>query len=152
HTRRRSVRIASGTLTVLGLAVLVVPIVTPLDQQLVDLSAASLPPQLAHPSGTDEMGRDVLLRVVYGMRVSLLVGLVAALVAVTIGPLVGLVSGALGGIADRILMRIVDGVNSIPHLLLGIFIVAMLSPSVGAVTASVALTHWTTTARIVRSG
>ncbi len=149
--RRGSPRLAVGTLIVLGLAVLVVPVVARLDQQLVDLGAASLPPRPAHPFGTDEMGRDVLLRAVYGLRVSLLVGLVAALVSVTIGTLVGLVSGALGGIADRFIMRVVDGVNSIPHLLLGIFIVAMIKPSVGAVIVSVALTHWTTTARIIRS-
>ena len=82
---RRSRAVAAATLAVLGLAVTVVPLVVRLDQQPVDLGAATLPPSLAHPFGTDEMGRDVLLRSVYGLRVSLLVGLVAAAVAVLIG-------------------------------------------------------------------
>ncbi|WP_067178092.1 ABC transporter permease [Microtetraspora niveoalba] len=144
-------RLATLTLAVLGLAVLLVPLVARLDQSQVDLQSASLPPGLAHPFGTDEMGRDVLLRVVYGLRVSLLVGLVAAAVSATVGTLVGLVAGTLGGMADRVLMRVVDGFNSVPHLLFGIFIVAMFSPGATAVVVSVGLTHWMTAARIVRS-
>jgi peptide/nickel transport system permease protein len=148
---RRSVRLAAGTLVLLGLAVVVVPLVARVDERLVDLGAAALPPGLAHPFGTDEMGRDVLLRSIYGLRVSLLVGLVAAAVSVAIGGVVGVVAGALGGVVDRLLMRVVDGFNSLPHLLLGIFIVAMFAPSAWAVIVSVGLTHWTTAARIVRS-
>ncbi len=151
HRRGRSHLLAVGALVTLGLAVLIVPIVARLDQQLVDLRLASLPPSLAHPFGTDEVGRDVLLRAIYGLRVSLLVGLAAALVSVTIGTLAGLVAGAAGGVTDRILMRVVDGFNSVPHLLFGIFIVALFSPSATAVVVSVALTHWMTAARIVRS-
>src|SRR5690606_6549508 len=125
---RRSVRIAAATLALLGLAVIVVPLVARVDERLVDLGSALLPPSPAHPFGTDEMGRDVLLRSVYGLRVSLLVGLVAAAVSVVIGGLVGVIAGAAGGIVDRLLMRVVDGVNSLPHLLLGIFIVALFAP------------------------
>ncbi|MCC5577354.1 ABC transporter permease [Microtetraspora sp. AC03309] len=153
-TRRRharSRRLAAATLAVLGLAVLLVPLFARLDQSQVDLHSASLPPGLAHPFGTDEMGRDVLLRVVYGLRVSMLVGLVAAAVSATVGTLVGLAAGTLGGAADRLLMRIVDAFNSVPHLLFGIFIVALFSPGATAVIVSVGLTHWMTAARIVRS-
>jgi len=148
---RRSVRIAAAVLALLGLAVLVVPLVARLDERLVDLGSAALPPSLAHPFGTDEVGRDVLLRSVYGLRVSLLVGLVAAAVSVTIGGLVGVLAGAAGGLVDRLLMRVVDGFNSLPHLLFGIFIVALFAPSAWAVIVSVGVTHWTTAARIVRS-
>ncbi|MEU1728745.1 ABC transporter permease [Nonomuraea sp. NPDC005692] len=148
---RRRRPLALAVLAVLVLAVVLVPLVIRLDQQLVDLRAAGLPPSLSHPFGTDEVGRDVLLRSIYGLRVSLLVGLVAAVVSVTIGGLVGLAAGAAGGPVDRLLMRVVDGVNSIPHLLLGIFIVALFAPSAIAVIVSVAVTHWTTAARIVRS-
>ncbi|MGW4637148.1 ABC transporter permease [Sphaerisporangium sp. NPDC004334] len=151
RARRRSHRLALAVLVLLGLAVLIVPVVVRLDEQLVDLRLASSPPSLAHPFGTDEVGRDVLLRAVYGLRVSLLVGLVAAMVSVTIGTLAGLAAGTLGGVADRVLMRVVDGFNSVPHLLFGIFIVALFSPSATAVVVSVALTHWMTAARIVRS-
>nr|SBO95189.1 Oligopeptide transport system permease protein OppC (TC 3.A.1.5.1) [Nonomuraea gerenzanensis] len=135
----------------LGLAVVLVPLVAGLDQQLVDLRSAGLPPSPAHPFGTDEVGRDVLLRCVYGLRVSILVGLAAAVASVVIGGLVGLAAGAAGGLADRLLMRVVDGFNALPHLLFGIFVVALSAPGATAVVVSVAVTHWTSAARIVRS-
>ncbi|MFC4008910.1 ABC transporter permease [Nonomuraea purpurea] len=144
-------RLAFATLAVLVAAVVLVPLIVQLDQQLVDLRAAGLPPSPAHPFGTDEVGRDVLVRSIYGLRVSLLIGLVAAVAGVTVGGLIGLVAGAVGGIADRLLMRVVDGFNSLPHLLFGIFIVALFAPSATAVVVSVAVTHWTSAARIVRS-
>lgn len=75
----------------------------------------------------------------------------AALTATVIGTAVGATAGALGGWADRALMRVVDTVSSVPHLLLGIFIVAMFRPGVWPVIVSVALTHWLSTARIVRA-
>ncbi|MER6000529.1 ABC transporter permease [Nonomuraea angiospora] len=144
-------RLSATTLAVLVLAAVLVPLVVRLDQQLVDLRAAGLPPAWGRPFGTDEVGRDVLIRSIYGLRVSLLVGLVAAAVSVTVGGLVGLVAGAAGGLADRVLMRVVDGFNALPHLLFGIFVVALFAPSATAVVVSVAVTHWTTAARIVRS-
>ncbi|MDF5755888.1 ABC transporter permease [Spongiactinospora sp. TRM90649] len=144
-------RLAVAALVVLGLAVLLVPPIAQLDQSLVDLRAAGQAPSLAHPLGTDEVGRDLLLRSIYGLRVSFLVGLVAALVSLIIGGLVGLAAGSLGGLADRLLMRVVDGFNALPHLLFGIFIVALFAPSPTAVVVSVGVTHWTTAARIVRS-
>ncbi|WP_043620018.1 ABC transporter permease [Nonomuraea candida] len=144
-------RLALVTVVVLVLAVVLVPLLARLDQQLVDLRSAGLPPSLAHPFGTDEVGRDVLLRSIYGLRVSLLVGLAAAVVSVVVGGLVGLAAGAAGGPLDRLLMRVVDGFNALPHLLFGVFIVALFAPSATAVVVSVAVTHWTTAARIVRS-
>lgn len=132
-------------------AALLAPVLWPLDQSAVDLSRTRLAPSPDHPAGTDDLGRDVAVRSLYGLRVSLLVGAVAALVAAVIGGLVGAVAGSVGGWVDRALMRVVDTVAALPHLLLGIFIVAMLRPSLGAVIASIALTHWLSTARIVRS-
>ncbi|OII70095.1 ABC transporter permease [Streptomyces sp. CC77] len=133
------------------LAVLAVPPLVQLDQQAVDLSAKLLPPSWQHPFGTDDLGRDLLLRCVYGLRVSLLVGVAAAVAATVVGTAVGAAAGALGGWADRLLMRLVDTVSSVPHLLLGIVVVALFRPGVGPVIASVAVTHWLSTARIVRS-
>ncbi|MFH8927084.1 ABC transporter permease [Streptomyces pristinaespiralis] len=155
RTRRstRTVRVAVSTVTVVAvaLAVLLVPPLAQLDQQAVDLSMKLRPPSLAHPFGTDDVGRDLLLRCVYGLRVSFLVGLVAALVATVIGTVVGAAAAVFGGWTDRVLMRLVDTFSSVPHLLLGIFVVAMFRPGVGPVIVSVALTHWLSTARIVRS-
>ncbi|MEV5376346.1 ABC transporter permease [Streptomyces nondiastaticus] len=133
------------------LAVLAVPFAVPLDEQAVDLAAKLRAPSWAHPFGTDEVGRDLLLRSVYGLRVSLFVGVAAALAATVIGTAVGAAAGALGGWADRVLMRIVDLFSSVPHLLLGIFVVTMFRPGVWPVVASVVVTHWLSTARIVRA-
>ncbi|MFF9016795.1 ABC transporter permease [Streptomyces sp. NPDC014870] len=133
------------------LAVLLVPPIVQLDEQAVDLSLKLLPPSWEHPFGTDDVGRDLLLRCVYGLRISLLVGLAAALVATVIGTAVGAAAASLGGWTDRVVMRLVDAFASVPHLLLGIFIVAMFRPGVWPVVVSVALTHWLSTARIVRS-
>lgn len=140
--------------TVLAGAVVVclaVPVLWPLDQSAVALDQVGLSPSWAHPGGTDDLGRDVLHRSIYGLRVSLLVGVIAAVTATVVGGLLGGVAGLLGGWPDRVLMRVVDTVAALPHLLLGIFIVAMLRPSLGAVILSIGLTHWLSTARIVRS-
>ncbi|MGW9305912.1 ABC transporter permease [Streptomyces cyaneofuscatus] len=150
-TRRVRVATSATIVVAVALAVLIVPPLAQLDQQAVDLSNKLHPPSWAHPFGTDDVGRDLLLRCVYGLRVSLLVGLVAALTATVIGTAIGALAGSFGGWPDRIVMRIVDTLSSIPHLLLGIFIVAMFRPGVWPVIVSVALTHWISTARIVRS-
>ncbi|MER7664220.1 MULTISPECIES: ABC transporter permease [unclassified Streptomyces] len=150
-TRTVRVSVSAIVVTAVVLAVLVVPPIAQLDEQAVDLSMKLRPPSPAHPFGTDDVGRDLLLRCVYGLRISLLVGVVAALVATVIGTLVGAAAAAFGGWTDRLVMRIVDTFASVPHLLLGIFIVAMFRPGVWPVIVSVALTHWLSTARIVRS-
>ncbi|GAB3175324.1 ABC transporter permease [Streptomyces incanus] len=149
HTLR--LRVSATLVAVTALAVLLVPPLVQLDQQAVDLASKLLPPSWAHPFGTDDVGRDLLLRCVYGLRVSLLVGVVAALTATVIGTAVGATAGALGGWVDRLVMRLVDTISSVPHLLLGIFIVAMFRPGVWPVVVSVAATHWLSTARIVRA-
>ncbi|MEU6523210.1 ABC transporter permease [Streptomyces sp. NPDC046924] len=149
HTLR--LRVSAALVALTALAVLLVPPLVQLDQQAVDLASKLLPPSWSHPFGTDDVGRDLLLRCVYGLRVSLLVGVVAALTATVIGTAVGATAGALGGWVDRLVMRLVDTISSVPHLLLGIFIVAMFRPGVWPVVISVALTHWLSTARIVRA-
>jgi peptide/nickel transport system permease protein len=133
------------------LAVLAVPPLVQLDQQAVHLALELRPPGPAHPFGTDDLGRDLLLRCVYGLRVSLFVGVAAALVAAVLGTAVGALAGALGGWVDRALMRTVDAIASVPHLLLGVFVVALWRPGVLPVLISIAATHWLSTARIVRA-
>ncbi|MEG3626730.1 ABC transporter permease [Streptomyces poriticola] len=150
-TRTLRVRTSAVLVAVTVLAVLLVPPLVQLDQQAVDLAAKLQPPSWEHPFGTDDVGRDLLLRCVYGLRVSLLVGVVAAVAATVVGTAVGAAAGALGGWFDRGIMRIVDTFSSVPHLLLGIFIVALFRPGVWPVVVSVALTHWLSTARIVRA-
>ncbi|MDB1090126.1 ABC transporter permease [Streptomyces sp. ACA25] len=150
-TRTLRVRTSAVLIAAMVLAVLLVPLLFPLDQQAVHLGDKLLPPSLAHPFGTDDLGRDLLLRSVYGLRVSLLVGVVAAVVATLLGLAVGTAAATLGGRTDRVVMRLVDVFTSVPHLLMGIFIVAMFRPGIWPVVVSVGLTHWVSTARIVRS-
>ncbi|MCX4662181.1 ABC transporter permease [Streptomyces uncialis] len=150
-TRTWRIRSSAVVVAVVVLAVLLVPPLVQLDEQAVNLAAKLQPPSWEHPFGTDDVGRDLLLRCVYGLRVSLLVGLVAAVVATVIGTAVGTAAAVFGGWVDRLVMRLVDAFASVPHLLLGIFIVAMFRPGVWPVVFSVALTHWLSTARIVRA-
>lgn len=150
-TRAWRVRSSAVIVAAIVLAVLLVPPLVNLDEQAVDLASKLQPPSWGHPFGTDDVGRDLFLRCVYGLRVSLLVGVVAAVVATVIGTAVGALAAASGGWVDRVVMRLVDVFSSVPHLLLGIFIVAMFRPGVWPVVVSVALTHWLSTARIVRA-
>lgn len=144
-------RVSGAVVAVIVLAVVFVPLVLPLDEQAVDLRNTLRPPSWGHPFGTDGNGRDVLLRCVYGLRVSLTVGIVAALGAALIGTAVGAAAGLLGGRADRLVMRVVDAFSAVPHLMLGIFIVAMFRPGVWPVVMSIGLTHWLSTTRIIRA-
>lgn len=142
-------------LTLAGIVVLVLLLGATVEVQRADFSRAWLPPSGQHPFGTDHAGRDLLDRTLAGTRVSLLVGLAAAASSGLLGLLVGGVAGSVahraGAWLDSVLMRVVDAVNSLPHLVLGIVIVALLGPSLRSVVISIAVTHWTTTARIVRA-
>lgn len=148
---RLHLTLGAGGFLLLVAASVLVPWLGGLDQRTVDYTAIRLPPSWAHPFGTDAQGRDLLLRSFAGLRVSLLVACVCAVVSTVAGALYGCLAGVLGGWGDRLLMRVVDAVNSVPHLLLGIVIVALYRGSVVAVIASIALTHWTGVARIVRA-
>jgi peptide/nickel transport system permease protein len=148
---RRRIVASSVVLAVVVVSAVFVPMLVGTDQGNVDYAAVRQPPSLAHPFGTDQNGRDVLVRTLLGARVSLIVAACCALLATTIGTLVGVVAGAVGGRFDRLVMRVVDTVNALPHLLLGILIVTLYRGSLVTVAISIAATHWTTVARIVRS-
>jgi len=162
--------LALAALAVLA-ALATLSLAAPLIQSIlgVDPAAAELldrfqPPSAGHPFGTDEIGRDVLLRLLYGGRVSLAVGIVAALVAATIGTAVGLVAGYFGGQFDAALMRLTDGVIALPLLPLLIVLAAIDLTKLGLadelvrsetislyrIIAITALVGWTTVARLVR--
>ena len=135
-----------------------------IDATSVDLLKRMAPPSLAHPLGTDDLGRDLFLRLLYGGRVSLLVGILAALVAAVIGTALGLIAGYFGGKLDAILMRLTDGVIALPLLPLLIVLAAVDLGKVGVpaaiandesvslyrIVAIIALVGWTTVARLVR--
>jgi oligopeptide transport system permease protein len=107
-------------------------------------------PTLEHPFGTDELGRDVLVRVMYGGRISLAVGFVASLVNLLIGVIYGGLSGYLGGKVDEIMMRIVDILYSVPVLLIVILLMVVLGPGLVNIFIALGISYWTGMARIVR--
>lgn len=144
----------AGLIVILALYVvaLVTPLVAPYDPALQgDLVAERLSAMSAtHPLGTDQFARDVLSRLLYGARISLLIGFVAVGISVTIGTLLGAIAGFIGGVVDGVIMRFVDMVISFPRLVLLITIIALFEPSIFLITAVLGLTLWPGTARIVR--
>lgn len=108
-------------------------------------------PSLAHPFGTDQAGSDVLKRVILGGRVSITVGLVAMAISIIIGSVVGSVAGFYGGFTDNLLMRIVDGMLSVPLLLLIITLSAVFGPSVKTIIVVIGAATWMDVSRIVRA-
>ena len=100
--------------------------------------------------GSDQLGRDVLIRVVYGMRISLLIALVASIVNLTVGFIYGGISGYLGGMADNVMMRIVDVLRGVPRLLYVIMIIVIIGPGLKTVMLTIGLVYWLSMARFVR--
>ena len=137
-------------ITLLGLAAVLAPVVATHDPFTVDLLAAGQPPSREHWLGTDEVGRDVYSRLVYGSRVSLAVGLVAVAIATTVGTLLGALSGYFGGVVDGVLQRLTDTVMCFPPLIVIIAAVSITGPSIWNVMMIIGLLTWTSTCRIVR--
>lgn len=146
-----SFRIALAVLAVLALAALVAPLVAPVSQEAMDLGARRAPPSPAHWFGTDELGRDVLARVVHGARVSLAIGLFSAALAVALGSAIGAVGGFVGGWVDGALMRLTDAMLAIPRLPFLMIVAAILQPSIPLLIVLVGAAGWMETARVVRA-
>ncbi|MFC0249500.1 ABC transporter permease [Citricoccus parietis] len=138
-------------LCVLVVYAVAVPMVFPVDPNLVDYQTGAQGPSAAHPFGTDVAGRDLFLRSAAGLRVSLLAALAGAAGAVVIGTVVGASCAVIGGGVGRWCLRGVDALNAVPHLLLGIVVASFFRGSLLAIVMVVMLTHWTQTARMVRS-
>ncbi|CAN3126900.1 ABC transporter permease [Mycobacterium sp. smrl_JER01] len=119
--------------------------------QIADFSAALRPPSPEHLAGTDHSGYDLLVRTAEGLRVSLLIAVVCALAATALGMTIGVLAALVGGWFDAVVMRLVDGFNALPHLVVGIVIAAMWRGAPLAIIASIALTHWPAVARVVRA-
>jgi peptide/nickel transport system permease protein len=142
-----------GVAVVLGVMVLAVfaPLFAPQDPLAQDLPGRLAPPSLAHWFGTDELGRDLRSRVVYGARPTLMI---VAMVAVIVGPLglaIGIVAGFSGGLADRVLMRFTDMVMAFPQLVLALALAAALGAGLANAVIAIAVTSWPPYARLARS-
>jgi peptide/nickel transport system permease protein len=147
----RAPRIAAITIAVLLVAATLAPILAPFAVDALDLAHRRAAPSELHWFGTDELGRDLFTRVLYGARVSLAIGLVSAAVSVAIGVLIGATAGYAGGWVDDALMRGTDAMLCIPRLPLLMIAAAFARPSVPMLVALVGVVGWMETARVVRS-
>ena len=136
-----------GTMAAVAVAA---PVVAPFDPLAIDLGATLEGPSVSHLLGTDQLGRDVLSRVVYGSRLSLGTAALAALVVMTIGVSVGLLAGLRGGWVDGLCMRIVDGLLAFPSLVLVLAIAGTLDGGLLTIVVGFAAVSWATYARMVR--
>jgi peptide/nickel transport system permease protein len=132
-------------------AVVLAPLLTPYPPDRIELGARLTPASAAHPLGTDESGRDVLSRLLYGGRITLAVGLTSMAVAMVVGTVLGAVSGFLGGASDALIMRFTDGMLSIPLFFLLLTVLAVFGPQIPILVLAIGLVSWMPTARVVRS-
>ena len=148
--------IGAFVLLLVILSSLLAGVLSPYDPAKMDLMEKLIPPawcnggSVAHPLGTDSLGRDVLTRCLFGARISLLVGVFSVVVAGAIGTVLGLISGYYGGWADRIIMRIADAFHAIPRILLALVVLFVMGPSVLTLILVIGVTNWVSYARLIR--
>ena len=138
-------------LIILVLFAIFAPVLTSYKIDDIDLYSITIEPSSEHILGTDEIGRDVFTRLIYGGRVSLGVGVFATLIQVFIGTVLGALAGYYGGIVDTIIMRLVDVIMCFPFFMIAIAIAAVIGPSVWNLIIIIAVLSWTSIARIVRA-
>jgi len=138
-----------GILTVGTLAAFA-PLIAPYDPTALGLAQGLTPPSTAHWFGTDQLGRDILTRVLYAARIDLQIGTIGVIIPLIMGAVIGLVAGFYAGWSDAILGRVIDVVTAFPFLVLVLAIVAMLGPGLRNFYIAISLVSWVAYARIVR--
>ena len=141
---------AAGILCGLLLTALGAPYLAPYDHLAIDLDHVKEPPSLGHPCGTDTLGRDILSRIIYGSRFSLLIGLSATLLSLSLGLLVGLTAGYFGGRLDTVCTILTDLFLAFPSLLLAIGISILMPPGLLSTIIALCLVGWASFARLFR--
>lgn len=150
--KRNRLALAGGCVVLLLFVVsLLAPLIAPADPNAIDAWHVLSPPSWQHWFGTDELGRDVFSRMIFGARISLKVGFVAVGIAVSIGTLIGLVSGYYSGLVDGCLMRVVDIMLCFPAFFLILAVITFLEPSIWYIMMVIGLTGWMGVARMVRA-
>lgn len=128
------------------------PYLTPFEPETQDISIRKMAPFISsHILGTDDLGRDLLTRIIYGSRISLTIGTISVGISLTFGLLIGLISGYFGGWVDRIIMRFIDIMLAFPYILLTIVIVALLGPSLINAMIAIGISQIPSYARVVRA-
>lgn len=138
-------------LIILVILAIVAPIISPFGRDTVDLLNIEAAPGGNHILGTDELGRDIFTRLIYGGQVSLSVGIIATLIKLAIGITLGAIAGYVGGLTDKIIMRFVDIIMCFPFMVIAITIASILGPSIWNVMIIIGVLGWTGIARIVRA-
>lgn len=138
-------------LTFFVLAAIFAPFLTPHDPNRADFLSRNQGPSWEHPFGTDDMGRDILTRTLYGGRISLSVGIVAVTISMGIGLITGALAGYFGGIVDTIIMRLADVFLSFPFLILAITATALIGPSIYNIMLVLGILTWPGPARLLRA-
>ena len=152
HFRRSKLAtVAVAYVALITIMAAAAPLLSMQSPDAIDLNAHLQPPSGQHPFGTDNLGRDVLTRMIHGSRVSLVVGYSATLLSLIIGSLLGALAGYYGGVADWLVSRLIEVVLCFPFLFLVLGIVALFRPSIYTILIALALTSWTTEARFVRA-
>lgn len=146
----RGAPFGAAVLALVVLMALVAPFISPYDPLKQDLVNARLAPSAEHLLGTDDLGRDVLSRVIYGSRVSLIAGLASVAIGVVVGSLLGLVAGFSGGLADSLVMRLVDAVLAFPGLVLALALGAVMGAGLFGVVIALGVVYTPTFARLMR--
>jgi peptide/nickel transport system permease protein len=143
----------AGAIVVSSLIVtaLLAPLIAPYDPSFIDAERVLRPPSRAHLLGTDQLGRDVLSRIIWGGRISLLVGFVAVSIATLIGVILGALAGYYGKVVDSFIMRFVDIMLCFPTFFLILAVIALLEPSIWNIMVVIGLTSWMGVARLVRA-
>jgi peptide/nickel transport system permease protein len=150
--KRNKLAVAGGLFVlVLFLVAALAPLLSPYDPNDIDRNQILESPGISHLLGTDDLGRDVLSRMIYGSRISLAVGFVAIGLATLIGVILGAVSGYYGGWTDRFIMRFIDIMLSIPTFFLILAVIAFVGPSIWNIMLVIGLTSWMGVARLVRA-
>jgi peptide/nickel transport system permease protein len=129
--RRKGAVVALVVIALIVAVAILAPLITPYDPAQQSWSAVRKPPSAAHWLGTDEVGRDILARVIYGARASLSAGVISVLIAIAIGVPLGLIAGYWGGLTDGAISRFTDAMLACPFLILAIALAAFLGPSLG---------------------
>ena len=143
--------ISFAVIVLMILAAVLAPFLTPYEENDMDLLHRLSPPSAEHLLGTDEGGRDVLTRLLYGARVSLLIGVVPALLSLVFGSALGVLAGYRGGLTDAIIMRLADVTLAFPSMLLAMVIMYSLGGGIVNVFLTLTLVNWANVARVVRA-
>jgi ABC-type dipeptide/oligopeptide/nickel transport system permease subunit len=148
--RNRAAVISALFLLILIVMALLADVISPYSPTVADFTSIRIAPTPAHFLGTDEVGRDLFSRIIYGARISLFVGIIVQTISTLVGIILGLIAGYYGGIVDTLIMRLVDIMYSLPNFLFAVFMVSLLTPDIGSVILTLTIAGWPFSARLMR--